>query len=102
MLHYSLEQRRLVYLPEERALETRSIRPAMSKSNLAWTTQLVAALVVAPQLDATTVMNHLRRRIDLVFLPRPLLFVDALPRNETGKLPYEALRSLALKAMRKP
>jgi acyl-coenzyme A synthetase/AMP-(fatty) acid ligase len=33
----------------------------------------------------------LRARIDAVFLPRPLYFVEALPRNATGKLPREAL-----------
>ena len=36
-------------------------------------------------------MNALRQRIDSAFLPRPLHFVDALPRNETGKLPRQAL-----------
>jgi len=41
------------------------------------------------------VVQELRRRIDPVFLPRPLLFVARLPRNSTGKLPQEALRSLA-------
>ena len=61
----------------------------------------VAALVVAPGLDAVAVTEQLRRRIDPVFLPRPLLFVDALPRNDTGKLPYEALRSLAAAAMKR-
>ena len=29
-----------------------------------------------------------------MFLPRPLLFVDALPRNSTGKLPRAALQAL--------
>ncbi len=33
----------------------------------------------------------LRRSIDPVFLPRRLRLVDALPRNETGKLPRAAL-----------
>jgi len=61
----------------------------------------VAALVVAPDLDAETLTEQLRRRIDPVFLPRPLLFVDCLPRNETGKLPQEALRSLVMSAMRR-
>jgi acyl-coenzyme A synthetase/AMP-(fatty) acid ligase len=37
----------------------------------------------------------LRTRIDPVFLPRPLYFVPALPRNATGKLPREALVRLA-------
>jgi acyl-coenzyme A synthetase/AMP-(fatty) acid ligase len=30
-----------------------------------------------------------------VFLPRPLLLVDRLPRNATGKLPLQALQTLA-------
>ncbi len=55
----------------------------------------VAACVVAPRLDAAQVLEQLRRRIDPVFLPRPLVFVARLPRNSTGKLPQEALRSLA-------
>ena len=61
----------------------------------------VAALVVAPGLEAGTIVRHLRKRIDPVFLPRPLLFVDSLPRNETGKLPNEALISLAAAAMKR-
>jgi acyl-coenzyme A synthetase/AMP-(fatty) acid ligase len=55
----------------------------------------VAAFVVAPDLDAAKLTEELRRRIDPVFLPRPLLFVERLPRNGTGKLPQEALRELA-------
>lgn len=55
----------------------------------------VAACVVAPQLDAARLLAALRERIDAAFLPRPLLFVERLPRNATGKLPQEALRSLA-------
>jgi acyl-coenzyme A synthetase/AMP-(fatty) acid ligase len=55
----------------------------------------VAAFVVAPSLDAAALTEELRRRIDPVFLPRPLLFVESLPRNGTGKLPQEALRALA-------
>lgn len=55
----------------------------------------VAAAVVAPGLDAARITEALRRRIDPVFLPRPLLLVERLPRNSTGKLPREALRSLA-------
>jgi acyl-coenzyme A synthetase/AMP-(fatty) acid ligase len=38
--------------------------------------------------------------MDPVFLPRPLVFVDALPRNATGKLPREALVRLAQAASR--
>jgi acyl-coenzyme A synthetase/AMP-(fatty) acid ligase len=60
----------------------------------------VAAFVVAPGLDAPALTDELRRRIDPVFLPRPLLFVERLPRNGTGKLPQEALRALAAQYLR--
>ena len=55
----------------------------------------VAACVVAPGLDAAQLLEALRQRIDAVFLPRPLLFVAQLPRNDTGKLPMAALRALS-------
>ena len=54
----------------------------------------LAACVVAPGMDAPHLLVALREHIDPVFLPRPLLFVDALPRNSTGKLPREALQAL--------
>jgi acyl-coenzyme A synthetase/AMP-(fatty) acid ligase len=52
------------------------------------------AFVVAPGLTREDVVKALRRRIDAAFLPRPLLLVDALPRNETGKLPRVAIEDL--------
>jgi acyl-coenzyme A synthetase/AMP-(fatty) acid ligase len=52
------------------------------------------AFVVAPGLTRDAVMKALRRRVDAAFLPRPLLLVDALPRNETGKLPRVAVEDL--------
>jgi acyl-coenzyme A synthetase/AMP-(fatty) acid ligase len=55
----------------------------------------LAAFVVAPSLDAASLLERLRERIDPVFLPRPLLFVERLPRSATGKLPRQALLSLA-------
>ena len=55
----------------------------------------LGALVVAPGLDAAAVLRGLRERIDAVFLPRPLLFVERLPRNGTGKLPRQSLLQLA-------
>ena len=55
----------------------------------------LAAAVVAPSLSAAELMNHLRRRLDPVFLPRPLVIVERLPRNATGKLPQQALQALA-------
>ena len=53
------------------------------------------ALVVAPDLRSETILRALRERIDAAFLPRPLVFVDELPRNALGKLPREALLRLA-------
>lgn len=54
----------------------------------------LSACVVAPGLTASAVLAALRIRIDPVFLPRPLLFVESLPRNSTGKLPRDALQKL--------
>jgi acyl-coenzyme A synthetase/AMP-(fatty) acid ligase len=51
----------------------------------------IAALVVAPDRTEAALLNDLRNAIDPAFLPRPLRKVDALPRNETGKLPRSAL-----------
>jgi acyl-coenzyme A synthetase/AMP-(fatty) acid ligase len=55
----------------------------------------LGAVVVAPALSAAELIERLRQRIDPVFLPRPLLMVDELPRNATGKLPQQALQTLA-------
>jgi acyl-coenzyme A synthetase/AMP-(fatty) acid ligase len=51
----------------------------------------IAALAVAPGLHQADVLAALREQVDPVFLPRPLRLVEALPRNETGKLPHDAL-----------
>lgn len=56
-------------------------------------TRLCAA-VVAPGLGAREVQDALRQRIDPVFLPRPLIFVDRLPRNAASKLPRADLLAL--------
>ena len=55
----------------------------------------LGAVVVAPTLSVAALTEHLRRRIDAVFLPRPLIIVERLPRNATGKLPQQALQRLA-------
>jgi 3-hydroxymyristoyl/3-hydroxydecanoyl-(acyl carrier protein) dehydratase len=60
----------------------------------------LTAVVVAPSLSAAQLTEQLRQRIDPVFLPRPLLLVDQLPRNATGKLPHQALQSLAERPLR--
>ena len=54
----------------------------------------LTALVVAPGLTSAALTQALRERLDPVFLPRPLLFVDSLPRNATGKLPDQIARAL--------
>lgn len=54
------------------------------------------AFVVAPGRTRTDLLAALRTRVDPAFLPRPLVLVDALPRNATGKLPRADLRALAL------
>lgn len=54
----------------------------------------LAALVVAAPSVRETLLTALARHLDPVFLPRPLLYVDALPRNATGKLPRAACLEL--------
>jgi acyl-coenzyme A synthetase/AMP-(fatty) acid ligase len=47
--------------------------------------QRVAAAVVAPGLSAHEILTAMAQGVDPVFLPRPLLLVSELPRNELGK-----------------
>ncbi len=54
----------------------------------------IAALAVAPGLDAAAIVSGLRPHVDPVFLPRRVRCVAQLPRNETGKLPRQALLAL--------
>jgi acyl-coenzyme A synthetase/AMP-(fatty) acid ligase len=54
----------------------------------------LGAAVVAPGMTLAQLNEQLRQRIDPVFLPRPLLMVERLPRNATGKLPQQALQEL--------
>jgi acyl-coenzyme A synthetase/AMP-(fatty) acid ligase len=55
------------------------------------TIRRLAALVVAPGCSARQIRERLAGSVDPAFLPRPLRIVDALPRNELGKLPRERL-----------
>jgi acyl-coenzyme A synthetase/AMP-(fatty) acid ligase len=55
----------------------------------------LGAVVVAPGMSAALLIENLKQRIDAVFLPRPLLMVEKLPRNATGKLPQQALQGFA-------
>lgn len=52
------------------------------------------ALVVAPELDVSKIQQALAATIDPAFLPRPLLKVEGMPRNESNKLPKQALNAL--------
>jgi acyl-coenzyme A synthetase/AMP-(fatty) acid ligase len=60
----------------------------------------LGAVVVAPGMSSATLIERLRQRIDPVFLPRPLLMVEELPRNATGKLPQAALQGFAESRLR--
>ncbi|HDR9508013.1 beta-hydroxyacyl-ACP dehydratase [Burkholderia cepacia] len=80
------------FMPDETAV-------AHADTGLEPVTRLVA-LVVAPTLAAADLQRALRERIDPAFMPRPLMFVDALPRNETGKLPRDVLAALVARHAR--
>lgn len=60
----------------------------------------LTAFVVAPRLTRAQVLAALRERIDAAFLPRPLVMVEKLPRQLTGKLPRAELRALAARGRR--
>jgi acyl-coenzyme A synthetase/AMP-(fatty) acid ligase len=51
----------------------------------------LAVIAVAPGLTRQALITGLVGRIDPVFYPRRVVFVDRLPRNEAGKLPRESL-----------
>ncbi|MBU6425928.1 MAG: AMP-binding protein, partial [Rhodospirillales bacterium] len=53
------------------------------------------ALAVAPGLSVAEIMQALRARLDTAFLPRPLILVERLPRNNLGKLLRADLLALA-------
>ena len=55
------------------------------------------AFGVAPTRDSRRLITALRARIDAVCLPRPIHFLDQLPRNATGKLTRAMLESLVMK-----
>jgi len=51
----------------------------------------LAALVVAEGITEAAVLEKLAQTVDPAFLPRPLVLVPRLPRNEVGKLPRAQL-----------
>jgi acyl-coenzyme A synthetase/AMP-(fatty) acid ligase len=54
----------------------------------------LAAVVVTEELTIAEVRTALQALLDPIFMPRPIRLVEALPRNATGKLARDALRSL--------
>lgn len=69
--------------------------PSNNDSDASNRVQRPVAFVVAPTLTEAQVLQVLRDRIDSAFMPRPVYFLDALPRNATGKLPQATLAELA-------
>jgi acyl-coenzyme A synthetase/AMP-(fatty) acid ligase len=76
------------FMPDEKDADSDSVTRLM-------------AFVVAPGMKPATLLAALRERIDTVFLPRPIVLLDALPRNSTGKLPRDMLQALAQEHQRK-
>ena len=57
-------------------------------------TARLAAFVVAPGLTAAGIVAALRERVEAVFLPRPLVLVERLPRDAVGKITRRSLEAL--------
>jgi 3-hydroxymyristoyl/3-hydroxydecanoyl-(acyl carrier protein) dehydratase len=49
----------------------------------------LVAVVVAPSLSQDAIRRAFLRSVDPAFVPRRIILVDSLPRNETGKLPMD-------------
>ena len=71
----------IYWMPDEANRESKVVRP-------------VAFVVLREGATTEAVMEHLRGRIDPVFLPRPLFTVDELNRNAVGKMTKERLLAL--------
>lgn len=54
----------------------------------------LAAIVAGKNIDKNGVLAALRDNLDPVFLPRPILFTESLPRAETGKLQRQIVLDL--------
>ena len=54
----------------------------------------LAAILVAPTLNASSIRSQLTKSTDPAFIPRPIRFVDALPRQTSSKFSAGALRAL--------
>lgn len=56
--------------------------------------RLIAIVVADAAVTDAAILGALRLTTDPVFLPRRIIRVEALPRNDTGKLPRDALLAL--------
>lgn len=54
----------------------------------------IAAFVVAPDLEIKEINAFFSQQVDNAFMPRPLIKVEKLPYNETGKLPQKNILEL--------
>ncbi len=54
----------------------------------------LSAFIVAPNLSSKEINLFLSQHVDSAFIPRPLIKVEKLPYNETGKLPRKNLLNL--------
>ncbi len=52
------------------------------------------AVVVAPNVAPSTIIEALSNRLDAAFIPRRIYFIDSLPMNETGKISRDELLKL--------
>lgn len=60
----------------------------------------LAAMVVSRDLGPDDILKQLKSVVDTVFLPRPIHLVNALPRQETGKLPIGDVLNLYRQVIR--
>jgi acyl-coenzyme A synthetase/AMP-(fatty) acid ligase len=52
----------------------------------------LAAMVVLPDdMEIVSLRDYIGKNVDNAFIPRPIIKVDALPREENGKLPAQCL-----------
>jgi len=59
----------------------------------------LVAFVVAPTLSARQVIDALRSCVESAFLPRRVVHVASLPRQDTGKITAQALREFARRTL---
>ena len=55
---------------------------------------LVAAVVWQKETDKDGLLDHLRRQLPAVFIPKLVITVDSIPRNSAGKIDRQGLKEL--------